>query len=342
MKTIRLSEPWSGKHPGAVVVVDDVNAGELMIRQMDCELVSLTVPQPNTQGGKTLVVRAGGIGDIIQAGPLVKQLARTDRVTLSCAPPFLEVAGSLPGVANTLAYPPALSILEKFDRVIYLENVVERERQEHVADAFLRAGGFDPDGIATADKAPQIKVPRTPYKFAKKGKRVGFQIAASAKCRTVSPEHMSRIISHFAGQRWEIMLFGAPGSIANSEKGVINLTQLKRPPSIMQSAAIMQSCDVVVCPDSGLLHMAAAAGVPSVGLFGAIPAHLRTAYSPFQVGIDGQAPCAPCFWHARNGHFPPDCPSRAKGVCAVLEIIKPELVYDCALRAIELKHKGKK
>lgn len=337
MKTVRLDEEWSRKPAGAVVVVDDVNAGELLIRQMDCEIVSNDAPERNQPGGKTLVVRAGGIGDIIQAGPLVKQLAKTDRVTFCCAPPFLEVAGALPGVSNTLAYPPALSNVTTYDRIVYLENIVERERKEHVADAFLRAGGFDPEQIDANEKAPAIKIPRPPYKFKKTGKRLGVQLKASARCRSVTPEHMSKIISHFARNGWEIMFFGAPGSVINEEKNCINLTQMKRPPSIMQSAAIMQSCDCFLAPDSGLLHMAAAVGVPSVGLFSVIDAKLRTQYSPYQIGIMGQAPCAPCFWHARAGHFPPDCPSREKGVCAVLEVIKPELVYDCALKAMALK-----
>ncbi len=40
-------------------------------------------------------------------------------------------------------------------------------------------------------------------------------------------------------------------------------------------AALLAECDVVVVPDTGLLHLAACVGTPFVAIFGAVPPHLR-------------------------------------------------------------------
>ena len=45
-------------------------------------------------------------------------------------------------------------------------------------------------------------------------------------------------------------------------------------------AAVLERCDLLICGDSPLLHLAAAVGTPSVGLFGPTDGRLRGPYGP--------------------------------------------------------------
>jgi heptosyltransferase-2 len=78
---------------------------------------------------------------------------------------------------------------------------------------------------------------------------------------------------------------------------------------LLASAAALARCDVVLTNDSGLMHVAAALGVPAVALFGSTAPQLGFApyRSPARVlGVEG-LPCRPCTHVGRPacplGHF---------------------------------------
>lgn len=99
-------------------------------------------------------------------------------------------------------------------------------------------------------------------------------------------------------------------------------------------AALIAQCDLVVGPDSGLLHVAAAVGTPGVGLFASQSPGVTYRYYPRHAYVyppwDGQRRCRwPCHW-AR----PPECCRRElekRGrTCAMLARIG----VDDVLRAV--------
>ena len=47
---------------------------------------------------------------------------------------------------------------------------------------------------------------------------------------------------------------------------------------VLGTAALLQLCDLVICGDSPLLHLAAAVGTPTIGLFGPTDGRRRGAY----------------------------------------------------------------
>ncbi len=61
-------------------------------------------------------------------------------------------------------------------------------------------------------------------------------------------------------------------------------------------AALLLHCRAAVAPDTGFLHLCGCLGVPFVGIFAAIPPHLRTSIYRDHVDLiaDG-LPCVPCF-----------------------------------------------
>lgn len=63
--------------------------------------------------------------------------------------------------------------------------------------------------------------------------------------------------------------------------------------SLAEVAAVLERCDLLVCGDSPLLHLAAAVGTPSVGLFGPTSGALRAPFGPEHrvvQALDGAAP----------------------------------------------------
>jgi len=99
-------------------------------------------------------------------------------------------------------------------------------------------------------------------------------------------------------------------------------------------AALLGQCDLLVGPDSGLGHLAAAVGAPTVGVFASQSGPVMYRHYPTHTWIyppwDGQKHCAwPCFWNR-----PPECARqnllKSGKTCPMLARISVEEVYDAA------------
>ena len=89
--------------------------------------------------------------------------------------------------------------------------------------------------------------------------------------------------------------------------------------SLIESAAVIQNSSMLISGDSGLLHIAAGLGVPTVSLFG--PSNIRK-WAPkgeHHIVVSGKLPCSPC---SKFG-YTPRCPKNAKCMAdiAVEEVV---------------------
>ena len=92
--------------------------------------------------------------------------------------------------------------------------------------------------------------------------------------------------------------------------------------SLSDAAAVLQACRLLVTADSGLMHIAAAVGTPTVSLFGA---GIQKKWAPrgrSHVILNKGLPCSPC---TRFG-YTPRCP---RGV-GCLSLISPDEVVEVA------------
>jgi ADP-heptose:LPS heptosyltransferase len=245
-----------------------------------------------------------------------------------------------PAIRSVINYPLEAPLVNNYRRVIWLENAVEFNNTDHIADCFLAAAGYDPSQIPDDQKRPEYHMPKVPVDVVPRGtkQRIGIQCKASARCRTST--QTGAYIAALQKEGYEVVLFGRHGEITCDVAGVINLAE--KDLALHETGRWMQTCTAFLAPDSGLLHMANALRVPSVGLFSVIEAKLRMGYAPFCIAVQARAPCAPCHWHGRGGAFPPHCPTASKGVCGPLEAIKPELVVQAIRQVIENKRAWKK
>jgi len=80
--------------------------------------------------------------------------------------------------------------------------------------------------------------------------------------------------------------------VARRSPGAIDLTGRT---GLRDLVALFERCRVVIGPDSGALHIAAAVGRPVVSLWGATSATRSAPFGSEAWAIAGEAPCAPCF-----------------------------------------------
>ena len=190
-------------------------------------------------------------------------------------------------------------------------------------------------------------------KFPKRGgkrPRIGIQAAASSAVRTYPAKLLVKLIALLQEElHAEICLFGKPGAVACELPLVLNLSDLSAPMmgqlgltsqwrhgganglTFAQSAAMLSNCDLVIVPDSALLHVAGTLDVPAIALFGSFDGRLRVdPVAPVRV-LQAGADCAPCFWHeSGRQEFPPDGPCQVAKCCSVLASISPERIVGMA------------
>ncbi len=78
--------------------------------------------------------------------------------------------------------------------------------------------------------------------------------------------------------------------------------------TLRETAAVIQSCRLFIGNDSGLFHIAGAAGTPSLVFFGPTSPHGKMPlWLPYRL-LYSQEPCSPCYKH---GYAPP-CPYQLK------------------------------
>jgi lipopolysaccharide heptosyltransferase II len=108
-----------------------------------------------------------------------------------------------------------------------------------------------------------------------------------------------------------VLLVGGPAEVAIAERmqsalvarGVPVLSAVGKA-SLHQSEALMRACDLLVCNDSGPMHLAAAVGTPTLAVFG--PAnHLRWGpYGPRHRVARLDLDCSPCLFMGKLGVCP--------------------------------------
>lgn len=122
----------------------------------------------------------------------------------------------------------------------------------------------------------------------------------------------------------EVWIFGSPKDVATGEEVVSHIPEALKQrvriiagkTTIEEAIDLLSACKLVICNDSGLMHIAAAVGTRLAAVFGST----STRYTPPQTDdaliIESEEPCHPCF--KRECRF---------GTFACLKHIKPELVW---------------
>lgn len=277
--------------------------------------------------------RGGGYGDLLLLTPLIKEMKRRwpkARINVACGTAYFDLFKGLDVHCEPIPLPTnLLGPLISFEETVESDPMAEKL---HMAQLFASKAG-----ITLTDLKPFYQVTEGEKSFAEReyprtGKsRIAVQFMASALYR--SYPHIQKVILELS-KIGEVFIFGNPGQLQLNEN-LENVTNLmERGFDFRESAAILATCDACVAPDSSLVHLCSALDVPCVALYGPFPSALRLT-SDKAIGLDGRAPCSPCFYHAeRSTDFPAKMPCEKVGRCVALENIPVDDVVDAVMKLV--------
>ncbi|HQR04001.1 MAG: methyltransferase domain-containing protein [Proteobacteria bacterium] len=279
-----------------------------------------------TDGRKLLVVRHGGLGDLLFISPIIAEmkLRYPDlRIDLMTHPGNHAVFQGHPGLGHLIQHRwPDFHRLFGYDYIIFLDGVIELDAEAKTRNIYdLLSEKYFGITLPPERKKPIISLSLSaqhqllgtldPLKTP--SPKIGLQLCANSPVRTpdipVWTKVVSRILSHMpdaalflsTDARHQPVAEQLVALIRKSHPDVSLTLTAAATPTVESLVALVSLMDLVVAPDSSMSHMAAAFDIPALGIYGPFPSALRTKYYRNAIPIDVKADCAPCFTH---GHWP--------------------------------------
>jgi ADP-heptose:LPS heptosyltransferase len=198
------------------------------------------------------------------------------------------------------------------------EMVVRRSRLklsvEHTVDAYLAA--LRPLGIKAQMTPPVIGLPQEAYQFADKFisqfSAVKHIIAFCPGARHFEKRWPAEAFRKLAESLLNdpncgIIVFSAADDDFSPNLDIVHPRLLAaKNLSLLDAAALLSRCKVALTNDSGLMHLANAAGTPVLAIFG--PTNPRLGFAPTLSGsqiICDDVACSPCSVHGQRPCYQP-------------------------------------
>lgn len=295
--------------------------------------------------------RLGGIGDVIMSTPILKHLKRLiPNCEITYATDLDYSWGALKKVMEHNPYVDIIVGNKQFKETDYDYSVditatgLNREKAGTIPpnriDMFAEEVGIDvssdpiPDWIVTVNEREEIR--EWIKQYIPKGKKredynlIMLQCRSNDARRTWPLEHVDSLADLLIEKDEKNIVFlmdwgGTVDRWVDRERVYAIKDQV-----IEETAAFMEQCDLVICPDSSLLHLAGALNKKTVTVFGPIPPDSRVNYYPNCTAVYRKLPCSFCF-------YTPKCSSSNNTKLECLTKLMPETV----LEAVEKKMKEK-
>jgi lipopolysaccharide heptosyltransferase II len=162
-------------------------------------------------------------------------------------------------------------------------------------------------------------------------KYIGFAPGARHFTKKWLSEYFIELGNKLASDGYKILLFGGKDDmeicrlISNAVQGSVSLANNN---DLLQISADIKRCEAVVCNDSGMMHTAAASGVPVLAIFGSTVKEFG--FTPYKikhrVNEHLSLPCRPCTHIGRK-----NCP---EDHFKCMKEITPEAVYQNVISLI--------
>lgn len=170
----------------------------------------------------------------------------------------------------------------------------DRHRMQHFLDLLV------PLGIPVRTAVPAITVPRKDVLPPSRAATVAIAPFTRDDPRRMYPLHRwNTLIDLLVADGKRVVIAGSREEAAAhrvfldglSAKGVLDEVGKH---SLLDTARIFMQCDAVIANDSGLMHLSAALGVPTVALFGATRKEKAGPCGPHTRIVESPYPCPPC------------------------------------------------
>jgi len=251
---------------------------------------------------RILVKRRACMGDILMTLPTVKALSEKFdcKVDYATLPQYQELLQNIPYIENIIAYDiPAHQL--SYNYTFYLDGAYENNPSMHAIDAYAQVAK-----VQLKDRSIDINITEEESKKAKRrltsmgvkensiviGLHVrNWNFSAS---RDVPAKTFHNAIKQLLDldPRIVVLLLGNDPYINTHRRNhrVINLTDQ----SIRPLIATIQLCNLIICPNSGLMHIAGALHIPMIILEGPFSTKNFVAFGADYDIVAASTPCAPC------------------------------------------------
>ncbi|MDR2880426.1 MAG: tetratricopeptide repeat protein, partial [Azoarcus sp.] len=228
------------------------------------------------------------------------------------------------------------------DLLIDLDWTYESRRELHILHAYAEASG-----LPVTSAQPVLCPTKGEFHFSatlilhyfqhQKIKRlIAVHMAANSPNRIWPKAHWKRFITNLLEQdkKLGIVILGHGNDFSAADIGFSadhRVLCLARRLSLMHTAAVLSLCDLLVAPDSGVLHIAAAVSVPYLGLFSMAVPETRLPFTTGSRAIWANIECRGCLQNiaprdsVRCPHGNPEC----------MEQISPKEVLMTSVRMLE-------
>lgn len=274
----------------------------------------------------------GGLGDQIMAWPVAKHLAGMGYDVHILSDPGNHFCWwYFDWVKSISLVPLAYETVKLFDYHVFFESVCNDDAhadQDHPIDRMCRKIGLNP---ADVEKVVSPIFTNEEAKMAMalcQQPAAVYQPAASTPLRSFAPETSLFFLEKLAEASnlvWYVTIDdGTPKPYVDLAKELekkvknVKIVQL----GLRSLWALVQQAELVVGPDSMLLHAAGACGTPAVSVCGPIGPDYRFKYYPKQTHLwkPEACPMAPCFCHGQT--FPWFCPAKKnRNECEVISAV---------------------
>lgn len=284
------------------------------------------------QSGKILLYDAYiGVGDLLWRTCLFRELKRRNpnmKLYVSSMGNYwkllLQNNENINGLIDRIGSPPYISGIDYYVSDQVCPHVVSNYARELDSIDALEIWS----GLAIRDKSIYYETTIEEDKWAKlfldkfrknNNKIVGVQLKSSTWVRTWPPEEVIRFIRMLRYAGFTVVVIDN-GQFGFKDDGIINFVGGY---SIREVAAIVKQLDLMITPDSGLLHFSGHFRIPTIAIFGGSDPSCRIKYYPTVIPISkGKESCEqwPCWSHSYicNRGVPSPC----------ISIIKAEEIFN--------------
>jgi ADP-heptose:LPS heptosyltransferase len=284
--------------------------------------------------GKSLFCfRTGGIGDLLFITTALRQLKKrfaSAQLALGCNYIFSTILDSKGDGFEQVYMPLEKQMMDRYDYILFFQGIIEGNPEAEKKNAYdLLKDAFYLEKLE--DPLPRVYVEEKARTRARDfvmrtegGRRykIGVQVSPSLPVRAVPPQLFVDFVTCLSD---DFMVFFVGGEAQWHEIDLIikHLPQQKQQqavnasrhlPTLAEAAALIGEMDLVIGPDSSMLHVAAAHRKPLIGLYGPFHSDLRLKYYKNAIGLDSMTLCefgrgrySSCFEHGEG-----ECPLARK------------------------------
>jgi len=259
--------------------------------------------------------RLGGIGDVLMTTPITRAIKELiPRCHLVYATDLKYSNGALGDIIKHNPYVDELITAEhvpedQYDYVVDITTTgLDKERAGTVPpnriDLFATAVGVD----ISSDPLPVYEVTADEREWAAKyiremipeyavdtTKLIAIQARSNDARRTWPLDYTEALVHLLAEKDIHVFLMDWGHTVPTWKDGNANVHLFMDHP-LPEVAALIEKCDVIVCPDSAVLHLAGALQKKIVTIFGPIPPASRINYYVNATAVVKNLPCQYCWY----------------------------------------------